>query len=105
MKSLESCQSNGVAGEELGDKLPVRWPPILHDSLSQEFWAHAVVNDLLAALNHYVPRDFPLEMNGRADGLCFAPFLCAHRWLGCALERLKELLEPMGPIFQASWTA
>jgi hypothetical protein len=72
----------------------VNWPPILHHSLTQDFWEHADVNDLIAAFNQYSPRDFPLEINGREDGLCFAPFFCAHVWLGCSFERLNELLEP-----------
>ena len=96
INSLGRCGHNGLEADELEDKLLVNWPPTLHPSLSQEFWDHADVNDLIAAFTRFLPRDFVLEMNGCADGLCFAPFFCAHTWLGCSHDKLQDLLDPDG---------
>jgi len=78
IKSFENCQNNGVAGEELEEKFLVNWPPTLHDSLSHEFWVHADVNDLLAALNNYATCDYPLEMNGKQTDCVSLLFLCSR---------------------------
>jgi len=69
-----SCAHVGDVCEELGHKNLVTWPPKVHPSLTHEFWVNADVNDALEALYKFAPRDFPLEMNGCAYGLCYAPF-------------------------------
>ena len=89
-----SCAHVGDVCEELGHKNLVTWPPKVHPSLTHEFWVNADVNDALEALYKFAPRDFPLEMNGCAYGLCYAPFLAAHMYLGCSFEQLQEVLEP-----------
>ena len=89
-----SCVHIGNTCEELGHQIVVTWPPRVHESLTEDFWMNADVNDAIEAFNKFAPRDFPLEMNGCADGLCYAPFFAAHSYLGCSFEQLQEVLEP-----------
>lgn len=59
----------------------------------EEPWvSSADVNDLRSQLVSRLPRCLWLQWNGDAQGECYAPFLCAHYWVGMPFDQFVELL-------------
>lgn len=58
-----------------------------------ELWvSSADVNDLRSKLVSRLSRCLWLQWNGDAEGECYAPFLCAHFWVGMPFNQFVGLL-------------